>query len=491
MGLKIYNTLSGKLEEFVPLNPPEVKMYVCGVTVYDDSHVGHGRSLIVFDVFRRYLEHLGYKVKFVRNFTDVDDKIINRAKSECVHFMTIANRYIASYYEDMEVIGVRPADVEPRVSEHIPEIIEVISKLIEKGYAYESGGDVYFSVSAFSEYGKLSKRNPEELEAGARVEPSEKKRNPLDFALWKSAKAGEPAWDSPWGPGRPGWHTECVAMIFKHLGETIDIHAGGLDLVFPHHENEIAQAEACTGKPFARYWMHNGLVTVGGQKMSKSLGNYITLKEVYSKYHPDVLRLLVLFTHYRSPLDFSWEKMEETKKAYERLKSAITDLELLKNLPIEESSGTHPLFEKVKEVEEKFFEELSQDFNTPASLSHLFGLVSELNKIKKTAFERKSIRSNELSAYEYAVNSLLKHTTGIFGILEDLKQDECVRERREKKGFEEQKVDERLLELLIDLREKARKAKHYDISDYIREELAKLGVILEDTPAGTKWKLQR
>jgi cysteinyl-tRNA synthetase len=253
MGLKIYNTLSGKLEEFVPINPPEVKMYVCGVTVYDDSHVGHGRSLIVFDVFRRYLEHLGYKVKFVRNFTDVDDKIINRAKGECVPFMTIANRYIASYYEDMEVIGVKPADVEPRVSEHIPEIIEIISKLIEKGYAYESGGDVYFSVSAFLEYGKLSKRNPEELEAGARIEPSEKKKNPLDFALWKSAKAGEPAWDSPWGPGRPGWHTECVAMVFKHLGETIDIHAGGLDLVFPHHENEIAQAEACTGKPFARY----------------------------------------------------------------------------------------------------------------------------------------------------------------------------------------------------------------------------------------------
>ena len=475
----------------MPINPPEVKIYTCGVTVYDDSHVGHGRSLIVFDVFRRYLMHLGYKVKFVRNFTDVDDKIINRAKSECTDFMTIANRYIASYYRDMEAIGVKPADVEPRVTEHIKEIIELISKLIEKGYAYESGGDVYFSVSAFPEYGKLSKRNPEELEAGARVEPSEKKRNPLDFALWKSAKAGEPAWDSPWGPGRPGWHTECVAMIFKHLGETIDIHAGGLDLVFPHHENEIAQAEACTGKPFARYWMHNGLVTVGGQKMSKSLGNYITLREVYSKYHPDVLRLLVLFTHYRSPLDFSWEKMEETKKAYERLRDAVLDLELLKNFPTVEASGApHPLFEKVKEAEEKFFEELSEDFNTPASLAQIFNLVSELNKIKKSAFERKAITTQELSAYQYAVDSILKHVKGIFGILEDIKP-ECQKVQKVETEQEKPFVDERLISLLVDVRERARKIKQYELADYIREELKKLNVILEDTPAGTKWKVQR
>ena len=475
----------------MPINPPEVKIYTCGVTVYDDSHVGHGRSLIVFDVFRRYLMHLGYKVKFVRNFTDVDDKIINRAKSECTDFMTIANRYIASYYRDMEAIGVKPADVEPRVTEHIKEIIELISKLIEKGYAYESGGDVYFSVSAFPEYGKLSKRNPEELEAGARVEPSEKKRNPLDFALWKSAKAGEPAWDSPWGPGRPGWHTECVAMIFKHLGETIDIHAGGLDLVFPHHENEIAQAEACTGKPFARYWMHNGLVTVGGQKMSKSLGNYITLREVYSKYHPDVLRLLVLFTHYRSPLDFSWEKMEETKKAYERLRDAVLDLELLKNFPTVEASGApHPLFEKVKEAEEKFFEELSEDFNTPASLAQIFNLVSELNKIKKSAFERKAITTQELSAYQYAVDSILKHVKGIFGILEDIKP-ECQKIQKVETEQEKPFVDERLISLLVDVRDRARKIKQYELADYIREELKKLNVILEDTPAGTKWKVQR
>ncbi|MCX7990097.1 MAG: cysteine--tRNA ligase, partial [Aquificaceae bacterium] len=396
MSLRIYNTLTGKVEEFVPVNPPNVLIYTCGVTVYDDSHVGHGRSLIVFDVLRRFLEHLGYRVRFLRNFTDVDDKIINRAKQECTHFMSIANRYIASYYLDMENLRVKPADVEPRVTEHLPEIIEVIKGLVEKGYAYESGGDVYFSVSAFPEYGKLSKRNPEELEAGARVEPSEKKRNPLDFALWKSAKAGEPAWASPWGPGRPGWHTECVAMIFKHLGETIDIHGGGLDLVFPHHENEIAQAEALTGKPFARYWVHNGLVTVGGQKMSKSLGNYVTLREINSKYHPDILRLLVLFTHYRSPLDFSWEKMEETRRAYERLLNSLEDLELLKKLPNYEEKGTHPLFERVKSTEEGFFQALSEDFNTPQALAVVYNLISELNRVKNRAFSEGKISTQEL-----------------------------------------------------------------------------------------------
>ncbi len=488
MSLRIYNTLTGRVEEFVPVDPPKVLIYTCGVTVYDDSHVGHGRSLIVFDVLRRFLEHLGYKVRFVRNFTDVDDKIINRARQECTDFMTIANRYIARYYEDMERIRVKPADVEPRVTEHIQEIIQVIKGLIEKGYAYESGGDVYFSVLAFPEYGKLSKRNIEELEAGARIEPSEKKKNPLDFALWKSAKAGEPAWDSPWGPGRPGWHTECVGMIFKHLGETIDIHGGGLDLVFPHHENEIAQAEALTGKPFARYWVHNGLVTVGGQKMSKSLGNYITLKEVYSKYHPDILRLLVLFTHYRSPLDFSWEKMEETKRAYERLINALEDLELLKKLPQYEEKGTHPLFERVKTFEEEFFKALSDDFNTPQALASVYNLVSELNKIKNIAFSEGKVSRSALSAYEFGVNSLIKNLRGVFGLLEDYKPECEVRRVVERELAPAQVVDERLLELLIEVRNMARKEKVFQIADHIRERLKELGIALEDTPAGTKWK---
>ncbi len=488
MSLRIYNTLTGKVEDFVPVNPPNVLIYTCGVTVYDDSHVGHGRSLIVFDVLRRYLEHLGYRVRFVRNFTDVDDKIINRAKQECTHFMTIANKYIASYYVDMENIRVKPADVEPRVTEHIQEIIQVIQGLIEKGYAYVSEGDVYFSVESFPEYGKLSKRNPEELEAGARVEPSEKKRNPLDFALWKSAKAGEPAWDSPWGPGRPGWHTECVAMIFKHLGETIDIHGGGLDLVFPHHENEIAQAEAITGKPFARYWVHNGLVTVGGQKMSKSLGNYITLKEVYSRYHPDVLRLLVLFTHYRSPLDFSWEKMEETKRAYERLINALDELEVLKKLPTYEDKGTHPLFERMKEEEEGFFSALGDDFNTPQALAHVYNLIGEMGKVKNKAYEEKRISRQALLAYESAVNSLIKNLRGVFGLLEDYKPECRVEKTVQRELSAGQLFDERLVELLIEVRSRARKERQFELADFIRDRLRELGIALEDTPVGTKWK---
>ncbi len=489
MSLRIHNTLSGKVEEFVPLNPPSVLIYTCGVTVYDDSHVGHGRSLIVFDTFRRFLEHLGYRVKFVRNFTDVDDKIINRANRECTDFMTIANRYIARYYQDMEAIRVRPADVEPRVTEHMNEIIEVISKLIDAGVAYEVEGDVYFSVKAFKEYGKLSKRSLEEMEAGARVEPSEKKRDPMDFALWKAAKAGEPFWDSPWGKGRPGWHTECVAMAFKHLGQTIDIHGGGLDLIFPHHENEIAQAEAITGKPFARYWMHNGLVTVGGQKMSKSLGNYVSLKEIYTKYHPDILRLLVLFTHYRSPLDFSWEKMEETQRAYERLKDAITNKELLKKLKVSEKlTETPSLYERAKELQESFFSSLSDDFNTPEALSHVFTLVGELNKVKNRAFEAKEIDKRELEAYEQVADSLLEVLKKIFGLMEDL-YPECEVERVVSKELEAgQVMDTRLIELLIEVRSRARRSKQYDIADMVREGLRELGIELEDTPAGTKWK---
>ena len=489
MSLKIHNTLTGKVEEFVPLDPPRVLIYTCGVTVYDDSHVGHGRSLIVFDTFRRFLEHLGYEVRFVRNFTDVDDKIINRAREECTDFMTIANRYIASYYRDMDAIGVRPADVEPRVTEHMREIIEVIKRLIDRGYAYEAEGDVYFSVRSFRDYGKLSKRSPEEMEAGARVEPSEKKRDPLDFALWKSAKAGEPAWDSPWGKGRPGWHTECVAMIFKHLGETIDIHGGGLDLVFPHHENEIAQAEAATGRPFARYWMHNGLVTVGGQKMSKSLGNYVTLREIYTRYHPDILRLLVLQTHYRSPLDFSWEKMEESRRAYERLRGAIEDYEVLKKLQIvPESGGTHPLYDRVKEVEAAFYEALSDDFNTPQALSHLFSLVSELGKIKNRTYSEGKISQSELSAYEFASRSLLNTLKKMFGLMEDL-YPECEVKKVVARELEPgELIDSRLVELLIEVRSLARRKRDFEIADMIRDRLGELGIELEDTPAGTRWK---
>ena len=486
MSLKIHNTLTGKEEEFVPINPGEVKIYVCGVTVYDVNHVGHGRSLIVFDMIRRYLRYLGYNVTFVRNFTDVDDKIINRAKNECVPFTVIADRYIKSYYEDAENFKIEPADIEPRVTTHIPDIIDFIQKLLDKGYAYEVDGDVYFSVRKFKEYGKLSKRSIDELIAGARVEPGEKKKDPLDFALWKASKAGEPSWDSPWGKGRPGWHTECCAMIFKHLGETIDIHGGGLDLTFPHHENELAQAEALTDRPFAKYWIHNGLVTVNGQKMSKSLGNYITLKEIYEKYHPDVLRLLVLSVHYRSPLDFSWEKLEETKKAYDRLKNAIEEVKILEKLP-ENPDFEYHLYDQIAKAEQDFYASMSDDFNTPEAFAAIYGLVREMNILKDKAVKEGGISKKALQSYKEAADLIYKTTRDIFGFFDSLKP--CV-DVEEVKQIEKEKsaIDEELVEILIEVRNKARKEKKFDIADYIRDSLKEKGIILEDTPVGTKWK---
>ncbi|MEN3034243.1 MAG: cysteine--tRNA ligase [Aquificaceae bacterium] len=478
MSLKIYNTLTSRIEEFVPINPPKVSIYTCGVTVYDDSHVGHARSLIVFDCFRRYLEYLGYRVVFIRNFTDIDDKIINRAKQEDTGFMNIANRYIASYYQDMEALNVKPADVEPRVSEHIPEIISVIKKLIDLGFAYESGGDVYYRVRKFPSYGKLSGKDPEELQAGARIEPSENKQDPMDFALWKSAKLGEPSFDSPWGPGRPGWHTECVAMIFKHLGESIDIHGGGLDLTFPHHENEIAQAEAITGRTFARYWLHNGLVTVQGQKMSKSLGNFVTIKEVLSRYPADVLRLLVLFTHYRSPLDFSWEKMEETKRAYRRIKESIEGLDQLKKLNKTQDSGPN-LLEILEKTRQEFFSALSEDFNTPGALGAIFNLVSALGKAKTESLQKNSISAKTLEEYEECTNFLEKTLKSVFGLLE---------RPYEEKSLLSGQDDMKLIELLISARESARLSKDYKTADLIRDGLKSLGIALEDTPSGTRWQ---
>ncbi len=485
MSLKIHNTLTGKDEEFVPIEPGKVRIYVCGVTTYDVNHVGHGRSLIVFDMIRRYLRYLGYDVKFVRNFTDVDDKIINRAKKECLPFTVISDRYIKSYFEDAENFKIEPADVEPRVTTHIPDIIDLIQKLIEKGYAYEVEGDVYFSVRKFKDYGKLSKRSVDELIAGARVEPGEKKKDPLDFALWKASKAGEPAWDSPWGKGRPGWHTECTAMIFKHLGQTIDIHGGGLDLTFPHHENELAQAEALSEKPFAKYWIHNGLVTVNGQKMSKSLGNYITLKEIYQKYHPDILRLLVLSVHYRSPLDFSWDKMEEMKKAYERLKNAIDEYEILEKLP-ENPDFEEDLYGKTAKAQQDFYRAMSNDFNTPEAFAALYGLVREMNILKDKAVKEGGISKKALSSYKEAADALYSITKDIFGFFDSLQP--CIELPKYETIKQEEKVDEELINMLIEIRNKARKEKNFELADYIRDTLKEKGIMLEDTPVGTIWK---
>ncbi len=485
MSLKIYNTLSGQKEDFAPIKPGEVKIYTCGVTVYDYNHVGHGRSLIVFDMIRRYLKYLGYNVIFVRNFTDIDDKIINRAKKECLPFSVISDKFIKEYFDDAEKFRIEPADIEPRVTTHIPDIIDFIQKLINSGYAYEADGDVYFSVRKFKDYGKLSKRSVDELLAGARIELGEKKKDPLDFALWKSAKAGEPYWESPWGKGRPGWHTECCAMIFKHLGETIDIHGGGLDLTFPHHENEIAQAESLTGKPFARYWIHNGLVTVNGQKMSKSLGNFITLKEIYNRYSPDILRLLVLSVHYRSPLDFSWEKMEETKKAYERLKNAIEEIDILKKLPIKDDFEGD-LYTHIQKAQAGFYSAMSDDFNTTEGLASLFGLVREMNILKDKAIKEGGISKKALESYKEASETLHNICRDIFGLFDSL--EPCIKEETIEIKKKEEKISEDLINILIEIREKARKEKQFAIADEIRDKLTEKGIVLEDTPFGTKWK---
>jgi len=325
MKLLVYNTLTKTKEEFQPLEPNKVKMYVCGVTVYDYCHIGHARSAVVFDVIYRYLLFLGYDVVYVRNFTDIDDKIIRRAQEEHTDYRTIAERYIEAFYEDMDRLGVLRPTVEPRATEHIKEMIEIIQKLFDKGYAYQSGRDVYFSVERFPGYGKLSGRSLEDMMAGARVDIDEHKRNPFDFVLWKGSKEGEPAWDSPWGPGRPGWHIECSAMSAKYLGETFDIHGGGKDLIFPHHENEIAQSEAAFGKPFVRYWLHNGFVNINNEKMSKSLGNFLTIREILDKVHPEALRLFVISKHYRNPVDFSDEAIREAERGLERLYMTLSE----------------------------------------------------------------------------------------------------------------------------------------------------------------------
>ena len=370
--IKLTNTLTERKEEFKPLENRTVKMYVCGPTVYDHAHVGHARSAVVFDVIRRWLEYRGYKLIFVRNYTDIDDKIIRRAKEEGIAWYEVAQKYIDSYEEDMKALNVKEPTYKPRVTQHIREIVEMIDGLIEKGYAYESEGNVYFSVEKFPQYGKLSKRRVEELLAGARVEPGEGKRNPLDFALWKRSKEGEPGWESPWSYGRPGWHIECSVMSMKYLGETMDIHGGGLDLIFPHHENEIAQSEAYTGKTFARYWVHNGFVMVNREKMSKSLGNFFTVKEILSQFSPDTLRLFLLSTHYRSPIDFSLDRLKEAESSLKRLINFLNIRELIEPVESVEGEG-EPI--SVEAYRKEFESAMDDDFNTAKALGVLFELL--------------------------------------------------------------------------------------------------------------------
>jgi len=480
--LKIYNTLSKNEEIFEPLNPPTVKMYVCGPTVYDLSHLGHARTYIAFDVVRRYLEFLGYSVVYVVNITDVEDKIIKRAQEKGVSPFELAEEYTKEYFKDIEALQIKKADINPKVTEHIEDIIEVVQGLIDKGYAYVADGDVYFDVLKFPDYGKLSHQSLEDLKAGARVEVSEKKKHPADFALWKKSKEGEPSWGSPWGPGRPGWHIECSVMSMKYLGEQLDIHGGGQDLIFPHHENEIAQSEAYTGKkPFAKYWMHTGLVMVRGERMGKSLGNFVTIKELLEKFNAEAVRLFVLSTHYRSPIDFTWERIEQAKSSLERLYNTIENIEVaLRESDINYAYKLKDLdldfYRNLISDERKFFEAMNNDFNTPAAISALFELSSHVNNYLRNADKPNGALLSRTFNFFMNIGE-------IFGLFNKFKV------KPEKK--EEYGLVEKLIALIVDIRSEARKRKDWETADKIREKLRELGIFLEDTKEKTIWKLKR
>jgi len=483
--MKIYNTLTGKKEEFIPLIPDSVGMYACGVTVYDHCHIGHARSAIVFDVIRRYLKYKGFNVKYVRNFTDIDDKIIKRAQQEGITWDKVAAKYTAEYYKDMEMLGVGNADVEPKATEHISEMMSIVSTLMEKGYAYEAKGSVYFSVEAFNEYGKLSKRDREDMIAGARVEVDASKRNPLDFALWKKSKEGEPYWKSPWGLGRPGWHIECTAMAVKHLGESFDIHGGGADLLFPHHENEIAQSEAFTGKPFATYWVHNGFITIDKEKMSKSLGNFFTIKEVLDKFDPEVLRFFVLSTHYRSPIEFSDEQLREAESSVDRYYTTVIRIHDFPEQNMEErddfSKAGKFFSEIIRVFKEKFESALDDDFNTALALGHVFELIKETNRfLDKNPYGSKD---KELISKARALLSMAGNVLNLF--MRTPYAWNLSLMKIKKIEFSEQQILEKIKE-----RQDARQQKDWKQADMIRQELEEKGIILEDKKDRTEWKIK-
>ncbi len=488
--IKLFNTLTGKKEEFIPVSPGVVNMYACGVTVYDFSHLGHARGAVAFDVIQRYFRRRGFRVKYVRNFTDVDDKIINRAREEGSSASEVARKHIDAYQEDMGRLGVAHADVEPRATEHIKEMIEVIRRLVEKGHAYVVDGDVYFRVKSFAEYGKLSKRNLDDMVAGARVEVDERKEYALDFALWKASKPGEPAWDSPWGPGRPGWHIECTAMGFKHLGETFDVHAGGKDLIFPHHENEIAQSEAYSGKRFVKYWLHNGFVNINAEKMSKSLGNFFTIRDILDKYDAEIVRLFLLSTHYRSPIDFSDANLKDARAGLDRfytmkegIKNFLSGRKAAAVRPEEViEAGDRPLYDKILGLPRAFEEAMDDDFNTALAIGLIYDLVRDVNK-----YIAEIAQKNEQAAYavlEAAQESFrdVSTTLGIF-----------LREPEE--WFQEARLGEHKVSLSVEqieeyihLRNEARARKDWAEADRVRKLLDEAGVALFDRAGGTVWK---
>ncbi|MCK4622113.1 MAG: cysteine--tRNA ligase [Desulfuromonadales bacterium] len=481
MSLRVYNTMSGKKEEFQPLVPGKVGMYVCGVTVYDYCHIGHARANIVFDIIFRYLQFAGYETTYVRNYTDVDDKIINRANERGIDSKELAEEFIRAFDEDMAALGLVKPTHEPRATEYIEQIVAISQKLIDKGMAYESAGDVYYRVDKFDGYLKLSKRNMEEMQAGARITPGEQKENPMDFALWKAAKPGEPSWKSPWGAGRPGWHIECSAMSSSLLGDSFDIHGGGRDLIFPHHENEIAQSEGASGKPFAKYWLHNGFVNVNQEKMSKSLGNFFTIRDILKTYDPEVVRFFLLTSHYRSPIDFSDQNLVEAQaglsRFYEALLVADQAVEGIAASEVESSAGA--------QLEAKFREAMDDDFNTALAIAHLFEGVRTMNRLVATKKFRKKV---DLVTQVRDLRSTILKLGEVLGIYHA--DPASWLEKVKMAGLAKLDIGREEIEEMIAQRKQARAEKDFTRSDEIRDLLAARGIELLDSPAGTTWKLK-
>ena len=474
--LKVYNTMTRQKETFQPLKDGEVSIYCCGVTPYNHPHIGNARPFVTWDVIRRYFAKKGYQVHYIQNFTDVDDKIINAANKEGVNWDDISGRYIKAYFEAMDELNVKRADVYPRVSETIPDIIAMVQKLIDKGYAYAvDNGDVFYSVEKFHGYGKLSGRKLDDMQAGARIEVDTRKQNPMDFALWKSAKPGEPSWDSPWGKGRPGWHIECSTMSLKYLGEKFDFHGGGSDLIFPHHENEIAQSQACIGDDhsFAQYWLHNGFITIHNEKMSKSKNNFFTVKDILKEYPGEVVRFFILQTHYRSPLDFSDERLKEAQTSLGRLEQSKAFMDELLKTKQGDADTAADLAAEAQNYLTEFYEAMDDDFNTALAISQLFALSKEINIYyqdvmnKGQAFDTKNFAKAAQAYTDMAA---------IIGLFEHA--DAAV----------DDSLADKLMDLIISIRQDARQNKNWGLADKIRDELKDAGVVLEDTPSGVRWK---
>jgi cysteinyl-tRNA synthetase len=494
MSVRIYNTLTQKKEPLNPLEPGHVKLYVCGITSYDYCHIGHARSSLVFDMIVKYLRYCGYKVTFVRNFTDIDDKIINRANEQGTPPGQLAARFIDEFYRDMDYLGLQRPDVEPKATEHIDDMIGLIKTLIAKDQAYAVDGDVYFAVEHFPAYGKLSRRRLEDMQAGARITINEKKRHPMDFALWKHSKAGEPAWDSPWGPGRPGWHIECSAMSKKYLGDTFDIHGGGKDLIFPHHENEIAQSEAANDKPFVNMWVHHGFVTVRNEataeneKMSKSLGNFLTIRELSEKYHPEILKLFIFSTQYRNPLEYSEQAMLDAETGLTRLYESIAGIDTIKQKPADIAGTviTDKEADKIDSLEERFRQAMDNDFNTAQAIGQLFDAAKTVNKILRKLPEEQA--PADLARLDQAREAIIRQGR-VIGILNE--PADVFLERRKRETIRDAVIDPAAIETLIARRNEARKNKDWKLSDAIRDELLAKSVELKDGPDGTTWSVKR